>query len=132
MGAGIIGFAILVAGMFYQPKYQTSITIYADNQNVIKPLLEGQASVTMPKTERIRIVKETMFSPRFLQQVAKTSSGDSTLISGSEEMEEEIERKFKVAREGGGYIYHSDHSIPDNIGFSQYSKFFEMVNRHRN
>ena len=49
-----------------------------------------------------------------------------------EEMEEEIERKFKVAREGGGYIYHSDHSIPDNIGFSQYSKFFEMVKRHRN
>ncbi len=88
VSCAIISFAAMAIGINYKPKYETSITIYADNQNVIKPLLEGQATVTMPKTERIRIVQETMFSPRLLEQVVKASFGDTTLLSGTDEMEE--------------------------------------------
>lgn len=69
IGIAVISFVILGAGMTVKPKYETSITIYADNKNVIKPLLEGQAAVTTPKTERIRIVKETMYSPRLLEEI---------------------------------------------------------------
>ena len=58
---------------------------------------------------------------------------DTRIISTNdfEDMEEEIKIKFKVAKKGGGYIYHSDHSIPDNIGFSQYAKFLEIVKKYR-
>ena len=66
VAVALISFGILGMGMMFNPKYETAITIYADNKNVIKPLLEGQAAVTTPRTERIRIVKETMFSPRLL------------------------------------------------------------------
>ncbi len=69
IGIAVISTVVLVVGMFHKPKYQTNITIFADNKNVIKPLLEGQAAVTTPKTERIRIVRETMFAPRLLEQV---------------------------------------------------------------
>lgn len=71
--ASVVSFIVLAIGMLYKPKYETSVTIFADNQNVIKPLLEGQTAVTLPKNERIRIVQEIMFSPRILQQVVRSS-----------------------------------------------------------
>ena len=28
---------------------------------------------------------------------------------------------------GGGYIYHSDHSVPDNVSLDQYCRVMELV-----
>ena len=85
VAASVISFAILCAGMMYNPKYSTSITIFADHQNVIKPLLEGKggAAVTAPKNERIRVVQKVMFSPNILEQVVNCCI-DSRIASGSE------------------------------------------------
>jgi NADPH:quinone reductase-like Zn-dependent oxidoreductase len=32
-------------------------------------------------------------------------------------IEKEIRSKVPFAKKGGGYIYHSDHSVPDNVSF---------------
>jgi len=45
-------------------------------------------------------------------------------------IEEEIRTKFAVAKKGGGYIYHSDHSIPNNVSFSQYKRVMELVKKY--
>ena len=45
-------------------------------------------------------------------------------------IEEEIRSKFEVAKEGGGYIYHSDHSIPNNVSFEQYKRVMELVKKY--
>ena len=45
-------------------------------------------------------------------------------------IEREIAAKIPAAREGGGYIYHSDHSIPDNVSFAQYSRVLELVREY--
>jgi len=45
-------------------------------------------------------------------------------------IEEEIRAKFEVAKRGGGYIYHSDHSIPNNVSFAQYQRVMELVRKH--
>lgn len=42
-------------------------------------------------------------------------------------MEREIAEKIPVAKQGGGYLYHSDHSIPDNVSFQQYCRVMELV-----
>ena len=52
------------------------------------------------------------------------ASKDSTAI------EEEIKTKFAVAKKGGGYIYHSDHSIPKDISFQDYLKVMELVAKY--
>ncbi|MFH1742433.1 MAG: uroporphyrinogen decarboxylase family protein [bacterium] len=44
-------------------------------------------------------------------------------------IEEEIKRKFAAAMVDGGYIYHSDHSIPNNVSLQQYRRVLELV-RH--
>lgn len=46
------------------------------------------------------------------------------------EIEEEIRTKFEVAMKDGGYIYHSDHSVPDNVSFAQYKRVMELVHHY--
>lgn len=47
-----------------------------------------------------------------------------------EELEEEIGTKVTIAKENGGYIYHSDHSVPDNVSFPRYQKVIELVHKY--
>ena len=55
--------------------------------------------------------------------VRKMSDPDPRVI------EEEIARKIPAAMHGGGYIYHSDHSVPHTVSFEQYQRVLELV-RH--
>jgi len=45
-------------------------------------------------------------------------------------IENEISSKIPAMKEGGGYIYHSDHSVPDNVSFQQYCRVMELVAEH--
>lgn len=45
-------------------------------------------------------------------------------------IEEEIRDKITCAKRGGGYIYHSDHSVPDNVSFQQYCRVMELVEKY--
>jgi uroporphyrinogen decarboxylase len=45
-------------------------------------------------------------------------------------IEKEIKAKISVAKEGGGYIYHSDHSVPNNVSFDQYRRVMELVQKY--
>ena len=45
-------------------------------------------------------------------------------------IEREISTKIPFSKSGGGYIYHSDHSVPDNISFEQYRRVMELVARY--
>ena len=47
-----------------------------------------------------------------------------------EELEEEIRSKLMVAKEQGGYIYHSDHSVPDDVSFQRYQRVIELVHQY--
>ena len=45
-------------------------------------------------------------------------------------IEREIREKVTVSKQGGGYIYHSDHSVPDSVSFQQYCRVMELVREH--
>jgi len=45
-------------------------------------------------------------------------------------LEDEIRTKVGTAKKGGGYIYHSDHSVPDNVSFASYRRVIELVRKH--
>ena len=56
---------------------------------------------------------------------------DVRKLSGTRgDIEEEIASKIPVAKEGGGYIYHSDHSVPHSVSFENYLFAMEMVKRY--
>ncbi|HUS80159.1 MAG TPA: uroporphyrinogen decarboxylase family protein, partial [Armatimonadota bacterium] len=45
-------------------------------------------------------------------------------------LEEEIRIKVGLAKRGGGYIYHSDHSVPDNVSFDRYRYVMDLVHKY--
>ncbi len=48
-----------------------------------------------------------------------------------EDVEEEIRTKIAPFKEaGGGYIYHSDHSVPPEVSFDRYRLVLELVRKH--
>ncbi|MDP6594399.1 MAG: hypothetical protein QGI86_00650 [Candidatus Poribacteria bacterium] len=56
---------------------------------------------------------------------------DVRQLAGSREtIEEEIRTKVSIAKQGGGYIYHSDHSVPHNVSFENYQFTVEMLEKY--
>lgn len=45
-------------------------------------------------------------------------------------IEREISTKIPVAKQGGGYLFHADHSVPDNVSFEQYRRTMELVGQY--
>jgi uroporphyrinogen decarboxylase len=46
-----------------------------------------------------------------------------------EQLEDEIKSKVHLAKEGG-YIYHSDHSVPPDVDFQRYKWILETVRKY--
>lgn len=46
---------------------------------------------------------------------------------GPDAIEEELREKLPVAMEGGGYIYHSDHSIPPEVSLETYQRAMQVL-----
>lgn len=45
-------------------------------------------------------------------------------------IEREISTKIPFAKKGGGYIYHSDHSVPNNVSLEQYKHTLELARKY--
>jgi uroporphyrinogen decarboxylase len=52
------------------------------------------------------------------------------IARGRSEAEEEIRLKVGKGKEGGGYIYHSDHSVPPTVSLDDYKWVLERVQHH--
>lgn len=53
--------------------------------------------------------------------------GAEAMAAGGERLEEEVRTKVLAAKVGGGYIYHSDHSVPPTVSFDNYARTIELV-----
>ncbi len=69
-GFAAITFAVLFVGMNWSSKFVTSATIYADNQNILGPLLENQAEQSRLE-DHAKVVSDMLRSPRMLRRVAE-------------------------------------------------------------
>lgn len=102
---GLVSFLVLVVGMFWPAKYETTATIYADNQNILGPLLDKQAKQSKVD-DRAKVVREKLYSPRLLTQVAKKLYGAKTeeTPTALANYVSAIRANIKVKSVGAGYI----------------------------
>ncbi len=49
---------------------------------------------------------------------------------GGPALEAETVGKVEALKPGGGYIFHSDHSVPEDVSFADYSRVIELVRQH--
>lgn len=52
------------------------------------------------------------------------------LASTKDEIEEEIHNKVTMGKEGGGYIYHSYHSVPRSVPVQNYRSALDYVREY--
>ncbi len=52
------------------------------------------------------------------------------LSTGKTQIEGEVREKLLAAKAGGGYIFHSDHSIPPTISFDNYCYSLELARKY--
>lgn len=45
-------------------------------------------------------------------------------------LEQEIATKIPVMKQGGGYIYHSDHSVPSDVSLARYERVMALVSEY--
>lgn len=101
----VVSLLVLGVGLVFPKKFVASTTIHADQQNIIKPLLEGQAATTSV-SDQVRIVNEVVMSPRLLQQVV----ADLGLVSDSENqlaVEAEVNKlraRLRVENMGSDFV----------------------------
>jgi uroporphyrinogen decarboxylase len=57
---------------------------------------------------------------------------EASLAGSKDDIRREIKYKVGNAKKGGGYIYHSDHSIPDEVSFENYEYAMKMVEIYGN
>lgn len=91
-----VSFAVLGAGFFWPYKYESEVIIYADDSNIIRPLMEGSA-VTTNITERLSTIKETLRRRSVMERAAT----DESIFGGSAEnlSDEELEGRISSLRE---------------------------------
>lgn len=69
---------------------------------------------------------------QFGSRAAWMGNIDATILltNDRERIESEVSSKISVAKAGGGYIYHSDHSVPPGVSWETYRFLMERVELH--
>lgn len=69
--------------------------------------------------------------PLYHRKIVLFGNIDIRKLSGTkEDIEEEVISKVECAKEGSGYIFHSDHSVPPTVSWDNYCYAVELVLRH--
>jgi protein tyrosine kinase modulator len=104
-GLALVSFVVLFVGMLWPSKYETSATIYADNQNILRPLLKEKAEQSKIE-DQAKVVSDMLNSPRMLSKVAEKLYGDKTLSSplALSGYVASIRDRVNVKKVGAGYI----------------------------
>ena len=102
-----VSFVVLGVGLLWPQKYTSSLTIFVDDQNIIRPLMEGSA-VTTGISDRINEAEEMFFSRRVLGALADESNiwgeDKSQDIKFKENLVETLRYKVNFRKKGDNYF----------------------------
>jgi len=141
-----------VAGPFFSPKHFREILKpyhkrYCDfcHENGMKTILHSCGNIKQLIPDLIEAgwdclnpveVKAGMdlreLKPLYGDKLAFYGGIDVRLMSAEDDsvIEEEVRTKIECAKQGGGYIYHSDHSVPEDVSWDNYQRLMKLVHRY--
>lgn len=124
-GKVVAGFAgvmltVVVLGLVWPKMYEAGAIVYADQQNIIQPLLAGSAEVTQLQTDQLMVIRERINSPPLLEQVlldtkAVASTNDKYAI---EPLMRGLQSGIEVTEAGKNHFKISYRSKDQNKAFA--------------
>jgi uroporphyrinogen decarboxylase len=102
----------------------------ADIRKFIPRLIEAGIQVLQPLEAKagldVRKLKQ-----EYGRQLAFMGNIDVQKMSASkEELEQEVRTKLAAVMPGGGYIYHSDHSVPSTVTYESYLYLTDLLRKY--
>lgn len=96
---------------------------------IIPLLIDAGVKVLQPLQADVLDVRQ--LKRQYGSQLVFMGNIDARKMSGTKrEIEKEIKGKLTIAKEGGGYIYHSDHSVPPSVSFDNYRYVMGLVRKY--
>ncbi|MDD2711127.1 MAG: uroporphyrinogen decarboxylase family protein [Verrucomicrobiae bacterium] len=93
-------------------------------------LMEAGITAIQPLEARAGNDVRTL-KPSYGKNLVFVGNIDVEKISGTKkDIEDEIRGKIVAAKENGGYLYHSDHSVPPTVSFKNYTHALETVRKY--
>jgi uroporphyrinogen decarboxylase len=69
--------------------------------------------------------------PQYSDQLVLIGNIDVTKLAGSrDEIEQEVLNKLHIAKQTGRYIYHSDHSVPNDVSLQNYAYMIDLLHQY--
>lgn len=127
-GAGGFMLVVLLVGLRWPVSFETSATVYADNQNILRPLLSNQATVTKVQNQT-RVVRERITSPRLLRDVVGELYGENLSPQEIEEYSGKIRGRLSIIGLGSNHIKISYKSSQAREAFQTLNQIVETFIR---
>jgi len=69
--------------------------------------------------------------PRYGDRLVMFGNIDARKLAGThEDVEEEVRTKVEAGKQGGGYIFHTDHSVPNDVPLENYRIALETLEKY--
>ena len=117
--------------VFHELGMQTILHSDGDVRSLIPAIIEAGFDCLQPLEVKagmdVRALKR-----EFGDRLALFGGIDARLMSEADptRIEEEIRAKLSVAKQGGGYLYHSDHSVPVDVSLDQFRHVIQCAREH--
>ncbi|MBU0477232.1 hypothetical protein KKC91_01490 [bacterium] len=116
---------------FHEHKMQTILHSCGCVKGLIPALIEHGFDCLQPLEVKAGMdLKE--LKPKFGDKIALFGGINVMLMEDPDDsrIEKEIQEKFEIAKKGGGYLFHSDHSIPVDVSFRKYQFVMDCVKKY--
>ena len=117
--------------VFHEAGMQTILHTDGDIRSLIPAIIEAGFDCLQPLEVKAGMdVRE--LKREYGDRLALFGGIDARLMSDPDfsRIEEEIRGKFSIAKTGGGYLYHSDHSVPVNVSFEQFCHVIQCARKY--
>lgn len=94
----LVSLLLLGAGYFWQKKYLSTVTLFIDESNIVRPLLDGAAEVNDSAKDKAYIAAEILFSQEIMGKIL-TEGGwwtSSMSLPEKERVKEKVIEKTKI------------------------------------
>jgi uroporphyrinogen decarboxylase len=114
----------------YRAKNAPTILHTDGNVNLLIPkLIEAGFTVIQPLEAKAGM-DVVELKEKYGKVLSFIGNLDARKIANPREIEDEISRKIPVAKEGGGYVACSDHSIPPDVSFSAFQEYIKLIRKY--
>lgn len=102
----VISILILCVGIVWPNRYSSVALIFAEEQSVINPLMEGRAATATNQRDRVSIARELLFGQKIMDQILRETGliNDSTHPVERERIIESLQGSTEISRSGGNLI----------------------------